>query len=569
MKKVESLFILKNKKFFLIGVFILSLLCFTILSVHGAQENDDQNPSLQDWNYRFEMPFMETNITVLEDGSIDIYYKMGIRASVNSDRIEVFDIGFPNFHYEMDSVRAKVNGTNISKLSIHKSEYIDVGVEIWLGQNTILPGNYAVLEVWCNNPVMVFEDQDEDKGSVVFRQTWFGQEFTYGSTERTVRYFFTEKLEEITSVVPRVAEMAPTYVTSEETPYLEFKKVASTPYDDDFYTGVAFPADYATIHNFFWKVEILGLVMILLPLVIFGGIFLAIMLLAILGSRREHKKYLPPTIRAYGGNAKTDLEPSEVALLQELPFNKVAGLMFFEMMKKGFVELKSDMPLRFNILIDKEMKKTLPEHEKLMLEGIRRREQEDLKIPHGHMSGTIPQEPINQEDVKKVLQKFIDNLNDKMKGFSAVRTRQHYQTVLEEAWEAMKQESPTMENAFLWIMLDKEYETRLEAEEGSYYYPGWYANNYYWATTGYAIGRRAGYSNNQQVPGSQLIQLPKGKVGGITGLLRHTNTKSITNHLKVREAIRNITRPAPSSSSGRSGSSCACACACACAGGGR
>ena len=56
-------------------------------------------------SYDFDVDYMRADVTIKKDGSIDIEY--WINFTCNSwQEIDVVDIGFPNKHYDMDSIEA-------------------------------------------------------------------------------------------------------------------------------------------------------------------------------------------------------------------------------------------------------------------------------------------------------------------------------------------------------------------------------------------------------------------------------------------------------------------------------
>ena len=164
--------------------------------------NDNEKNSVHD--YYFSVPSMHTEINVINDGSIEIYYRIEFFNHPTDGRdIDIIDVGFPNVYYELDSVKAWLNGSEIT--SIWKSEYIDIGVEIHLDEvGYIYGGQTGILEVVCRNPKMVYSDSEKDFASVVFYQTWYGSLFSYGYTSRTVRFYFPQELTNEAAVQRRV-----------------------------------------------------------------------------------------------------------------------------------------------------------------------------------------------------------------------------------------------------------------------------------------------------------------------------------------------------------------------------
>jgi len=156
---------------------LLSWVAFTAASPVAAQD------------YYFEVPREVVTATVNADSSLDIDYKITFRNAASGDPIDVVDVGFPSGDYDLASVTADVDGQPL--YAIRPSEYIDVGVEIPLGDYTIPPGEAATLHVHGRNYRMVFEDAADDAyASCVFSPTWFGSEFTAGSTHLTMTFIF-------------------------------------------------------------------------------------------------------------------------------------------------------------------------------------------------------------------------------------------------------------------------------------------------------------------------------------------------------------------------------------------
>ena len=149
---------MKSKKIttFFIFAFFLVLLVNINTQAETREDNNENNlPALE--YYDFLVPYMHTNITVYKDGSIDILYEMEVECLSGGDPIDVFDIGFPNDHYKLSSVRAWLDGVEINSRRILKSEYIEIGVEIWLTDvGYIYPGQSAgwalsIPPCYCHN----------------------------------------------------------------------------------------------------------------------------------------------------------------------------------------------------------------------------------------------------------------------------------------------------------------------------------------------------------------------------------------------------------------------------------
>ncbi len=541
---------------------------FIVSGAGLARDLDDDSTVTLD-AYGFEMSYIYTDIYILEDGSIDIYYEMEFNCLSGYQPIDVIDVGFPNDHYQLSSVTAKLNGTEIDSSRIKKSEYVEIAAEIWLTDvGYIYPGESAVFEVYCHNPAMVYPDSEDGFASCVFVQTWFGGVsgvYTSGNTAKRVRYHFPDALTDINEAVVR--ETTSSYVNAELSDasinvpglYIEFNDIGN-PYDG-YMSAVALPEEYVKVHSVFWSLTVYNN----RSVIIFFAIVLALIIFYILRKRRKSKEYLPPIVTTLGGGVKKDLTPSQVAILMQRPLTQVATLILFEMMKLGYLEIRTTKPaLRFDVSVSTTVINQLQKYQQQMIAGIKKRNKEDIKWAKGASSGTIPREPVHQTDLKKALITRIKGVSKKMKGYSVRRTRKHYEEIIDRAWEEMKKTSPELKDAFLWIMVDDNYEERLDRRGGSYYYPHWYVRNYYFYT-----GRT--YSSR---PSRSFFRIQSHAGSTHVAPINSLSSGIISKPQTFTKDLQRVTRPAPTrSSGGRSGGGggggCACACACACAGGGR
>ncbi|MHA1869068.1 MAG: hypothetical protein ACTSXD_13575, partial [Candidatus Heimdallarchaeaceae archaeon] len=409
--------------------------------------------------YSFAVSYMYTDVTIKKDGSIDIFYTINFTNFIFGDTIDIVDIGFPNKHYKLRSVQAWIDGYEIT--DIRKSEYISIGVEVHLGSHSILPGESAILEVKGNNPKMVFKDDTKENfASCVFRQTWFSSQFAFGETERRVRFYFPEDLTNINEVEKRVADYSINF--SRASNYVEFSK-SSTPFDDDFYVGIGIPSKYVDkMYSEFWVYRFGELVSQVLFFLLFFGFFAFFCYGFCILPIKERKRYLPPTIKSTGGAVRMGLKTSEAAIILEKPLTLVASLVIYEMMSEGLISVKQKDPLRFKVEISSKEKSNLPTYQKHIINGIKKREKSDLKWERGSVSGARPHDPFDQDYIRKALLSLIKETTKKMKGFNLKKTKKYYNELIERAWIDMKEERPELENAFLWIMMDENYDDKME-----------------------------------------------------------------------------------------------------------
>ncbi|RLC40773.1 MAG: hypothetical protein DRH49_06560, partial [Candidatus Coatesbacteria bacterium] len=158
-------------------------------------------------NYGFEVPREVVDVYVEPDSSMRIIYHIGFTTLLGYDPIDVVDIGFPTNDYDINTVKAWIDGRRLTDIRV--SEYIDIGVEVHLyGDEQIYPGETSILKVEGINYNMVWQDTaDEDYASVEFIPTWFDDDFAFGTTDLTVRFHLPPGIE---PDEPRWHEVEPT-----------------------------------------------------------------------------------------------------------------------------------------------------------------------------------------------------------------------------------------------------------------------------------------------------------------------------------------------------------------------
>jgi len=275
---------------------------------------------------------------------------------------------------------------------------------------------------------------------------------------------------------------------------------------------------------------------------------------AVRGSRQRLQQYLPPRIGIESGGIKRGLAPPEAALLQELPLPKVLLLVIFGLLKKEKLSVREVAAKDYRF---QELKK----------EGLELQEYENALI-----AAIDKENRLDKSLLRKVFTDMISALQKKMAGFSRRETNQYYQSIMNKAWDQVRncprEKLPAeLAESLAWLALDPEYEKKLEPyTRDAVFLPGgtghWY-QHFPRGTSGSGGGAVPGKGFGQTVSGaaSQLVQSLQVFSGALLG-----DSAAFTS------AITKVTNPPPvpvsSGSSGRSsgGHSCACACACACAG---
>ncbi len=509
-------------------------------------------------DYYFEVPREVVTVTVNADSSLDIDYKITFRNTASGNPIDIVDIGFPSDDYDLASVTGDVDGYPL--YAIRPSEYIEVGVEIPLGDYTIPPAEAATLHVHGRNYHMVFEDSSDDAyASCVFSPTWFGSEFTTGSTHLTMAFVFPPGVtaEQARWHEEEGGEPTRTFVESGRVRYVWEREEASP--SEKYSFGMSFPRDaVAEVRSpprFGWLGGLFGgLVTLatkfcgcLVPL----GIFALIAVAGAVNSRRRRMKYFPPQAKVEGVGIKRGLTAPEAAVILERPLNGVLTMVLFGLVKKGALAVVTQNPLSVKKLPFKE-------------NGLRAYEKDFVACVRD--DGTL-----GEEDLRDALISLIKSVQRKMKGFSHRETVAYYRKIVKTAWRLVEEaDTPKVRleeftNGLEWTMLDDDFEGRTRDVFVGYHVPP----PYWWGRLAPAAGPGGAASFDMPtLPGASFANGVVTRLEGIAGNVV-SKLESFTGKVTA------TTNPPPvTTSSGGGGSGCACACACAgcacaCAGGGR
>ena len=247
-------------------------------------------------SYSFEVDSMQSDVYIEKDGSITIEYVIDFTCDTWAHEIDVVDIGFPNEHYDLESVEASLDGNAIPSEDIQRSEVIDIGVEIWLREHSIQPGESGQLYVKGNNPKMIYEDsQNNTLASVKFSPTWFDSDFCDEYEYLEVNMHFPDGLtEEYGNEVKYHDEKFDEYSEDENGNLVYTWKGENLPMKQYTY-GVSFPKRYVdTYQAWSSNPEVLESVVIILTVIsivalIGGGIFFLYRY-----KKSYSKRYYPP-----------------------------------------------------------------------------------------------------------------------------------------------------------------------------------------------------------------------------------------------------------------------------------
>lgn len=517
--------------------------------------------------YYFSMPSMTVDAHPQPDGMMRIVYTI-VFENLSSDPLDIVDIGVPHKDYDLSTFKAWINGYPLS--TIRPSQYVKPGVEIPLSNHTIAKGKKSAFKVEFTMPQMIYYD-DDDKSyvSVEFGNTYFGSDFTTGTTKLTMRYHFPPG---VTANETKWHRDEPTDMRNVGD-HIVFTWVNENASPSKMYKfGIGFPTRYVEAsmiqeHSVLGDIAesaaacagacfavIGGLIPILFPIMF----FLVPVIWRIIAHRRRMKHYLPPALGIEGAGPKRGLTAPEAAVVLELAPTRVLMMILFGMIKKGAVKIISRDPLKLERA--EPAPKGLRPYEVQFLAAIKK------------------DQTLSERDLRRMFIAMVKATNNKLKGFSRKETRQYYRTVMKVAWEKVETAStPQVGDAFAqraeWLMIDDDFADRTGrtfANRDVVIMPRWWG---YWHGPGYYGSSPAsvgGGGGGISIPGANMANDFTTALGNFSNTIVDS-VSSFTNE------ITQATNPPPvrtSSSGSYSGGGCACACACAgcacaCAGGGR
>lgn len=578
-------------------LFILGLFAFP--STASAQD------------YRFEVPAMEVEAYIEEDGTLSLWYYFELQNSNNGAPIQFVDIGMPSSSYSFSNIEATVNDTPVS--NFESSDYVPNGFAVNLGDLAIPPGESGVVTIWIYGVQEVLTPYDEgDRDNYVnfqFSPTWFDpQADKSNNTEYRVTIILPPGVGDNEGVFyypekwpgPDAPDDTGRTAAEERIYYSWFTGNANA--HTQYIFGAAFPNQHVPEDSVVADIPIIGgstgsssgsggfgavLSFLSGNICCFGGglllsgAFIWAIYQGTVGANKRKMSYLPPKMKIEGHGIKRGLTAVEAAILMEQPMNKILTMVLFGSLKKEAVIVEQSEPLKLQV----------PEP---MPDGLHPYEIDFLKAF---------QEPEKKrrEALQKMMVTLVNEVSSKMKGFSRKETLAYYEDIMSRAWKMVEDaETPEVKSekydqTLEWTMLDKEYEdrTRRTFTGGPVFVPLWWPR--YSPTYRESIGGlgQAGSSIGRTSTGGATIGGSKPSLPNIPGsdfAARVINGSTVMaagvvgNLTNFTTGITNRTNPIPVSTSsgsggfrgggGGGGSSCACACACAgcacaCAGGGR
>ncbi len=513
----------------------LSLLAVLILLALIASPASAQS-------YSFSVDKMWMNVFVQPDASVRILYEIVFTNSTFGRTIDIVDIGMPTENYDIGNMTASLDGVVVT--DIRPSEFVDPGVEIHLGGQSIPPGETGKLRFEFTIPDLVFQDvTNRELASLQITPTWFGDQFVQGTTDLQIAIHLPE------GVSPDEV-----LYQDENTPFttkaiFRDRVVVAWEFQDTRLTGphlvgVSFPARvmqrvveislfelavrwfeasknlrvisgiiFVVLFSFLflrftggtgvtlWLILTAGVVWLLVTNPTFHMLaFFPLIGLVIWNEsslRKRKKKYLPPIAQVEGGGIKRGLTAPEAAALLEMPLNKVLTLIIFGLLKKGVLVQVKDNPLTVEVAPEFRAKELSSLKERF--ERRRKAAQEKGIVLHKYEQRFLdaiearPGRPVHKIDFSDAMKMFLRIVAQRMKGFDLSDTQDYYRRVVSRAWKQAQRigEIPKREK-FLdrymeWVLMHEQYPTVFTSRRYTYM-PVWIRPM---STGGHTFGRVA------------------------------------------------------------------------------
>jgi len=478
-------------------------------------------------SYRFAVPELKMDVTVLPDASARIVYDITFD-NYGSD-IDIVDIGLPHKDYDFSTMSASINGISLS--DIRTSEYIDIGVEIHLRDQEIPSGETGTLHFEATMPDMVYQDTtDKELASMRITPTWFDSGVVKGQSYIGVAIHLPEGVEPDEVLYQQEPFTTKALYQGHAVAVWEWHGVPAT---QAYMVGISFPNRVMTrVVKLTWidlvkqwlddnpktKVLLITASLGLLTLLFFrfsggtgctvfvllaGGmivlfilspilvlpalpILIALVIFNEIRLKRKPSKYLPPIVQTEGGGIKRGLTAPESAVLLELPLSKVLTLVIFGLLDKSILELVTQDPVTVSV---REPFRTRGSSENRRSSTRRR----GARRKAAHKEGTIvhryeddfldqlernPKKPVGKIDFTKAMERLIKATAEKMRAFDLSDTQEYYRRVIDRAMEQaatigeIEAREKYLDKYLPWVMMDESYPTVL-THRGGHYWPMW------------------------------------------------------------------------------------------------
>jgi len=356
------------KKIFLIVVIIL----LTLGVVAGA--------SAQGLPYYFQVEKEVVHVYWNSDGSMSLDYTWVFTNQSGSHVIDFVDVGMPNYNFDMNTVKADVDGVPVD-VSTGEYQGGGSGFAVVMGNRSIPDSGRATVHVYVGKitGVLYPDDNDEAYASAVFAPTYFGSEYVTGSTDFTMVYHLPP---DIKSEEPKW-HPAPSGFPSEPTAAYDAQNRVTytwrspTANASSYYLfGSSFPRSYVPADSITVKPAEPWISEDTLFSLCCGGFFVFMFIglpaITAIQSKKRKMQYLPPKVSIEGHGIKRGLTAVESAILMEQPLDKVLTMILFGVIKKNAAKVIDRDPLKLEIAT--ELPEKLHEYEKDFLAAFKEAE---------------------------------------------------------------------------------------------------------------------------------------------------------------------------------------------------
>ncbi len=477
-------------------------------------------------SYSFGVPDLRMQVYVQPDASVKIVYD--ITFNNYGSPIDIVDIGVPHSHYSISNMSASING--VSLRDIRKSEYVNPGVEVHLGNQAIPRGSSGTLHFEFSMPDLVFQDTtNKALASLQITPTWFDGDLVRGTSNIQLAIYMLEGIHPDEVLYQDVPFTNKVLYQGRAVAVWQWPQGTAT---QAYRVGVSFPQRGMTrvvkmtllqLTNK-WLADnpttrlILGAAAMIMFTVLFfrfsggtgfsvftilGGGLLVLLFISPLSAliapviiaplvvlnesslKKKRRTYLPAIAQVEGGGIKRGLTAPEAGVLIEMPLNKVLTLVLFGLLEKGIIEVTKDEPLTVQVTPEyRVLHDATLTTEKARIQRRRQVAQAKGTIIHSYEDGYLTLieqhhgKPVRDIDFSKPTETLIKVTAAKMKGFDLSDTQEYYRRVIDRAMEQasslgeVEAREQYLDKYLPWVMMNDNYPTVL-THRGYNYWPVW------------------------------------------------------------------------------------------------
>ncbi len=442
-------------------------------------------------SYYFRLDKEVVNAYWNSDGTLALDYLLTFSTQPGGHIIDFVDVGMPNSNFDLNTVRADIDGHALSVSNDFQGTGSD-GFAVDMGQYAIPPGQTGTVHVFVGSVSRVLhkDSSDGNYASAVFAPLYFQSDVITGNTDITVIYHLPPGVQ---SDEPRWHSAPAGFPSEPQTGFDPQGRITYTWQNPNAngstqYTfGASFPKKYVPANSIV-TVSLPSIsispetVFSILLLCFFGFMFLGIPILTAIGNNRRKLQYMAPRIAIEGHGIKRGLTAVEAAILLGEPLDKVMTMILFGVIKKSAAQVISRDPLQVDVASP-------------MPEGLHDYEVNFLNAFNEQNAQT------RRNLLQEMTVKLVRSVSEKMKGFSRRETIDYYRNIMETAWKQVEDaDTPEVKSQLLdknleWTMLDKDYDDRTRRVfHGPVFVPMWWGR--YDPTFGRTVSTSRGSSSS-------------------------------------------------------------------------